>query len=270
VDAKTGKIYTTHTPFVEDYNANGTVTTWYNGQNNNIVTRSCGLCPNFWLSEEAGRRIQTRKAVSFDKIKDGDNNWTDNTDKTAASAHWALEKSFDYFTNRHGRWGTDYNGKQIKIHIDAALGGANAAWNFDNNEDNIYIRPDNANLPTTRGFSAAMLDVLAHEYTHGMVAASSQLGVTGAFDANSLNEAFADIFGIMVERNVNGVTDWTFAENMGTYQRNFQDPHQDFGMFGTNNGNASGASASRFNEPNFWSTTNFHANGGIMSVGFIF
>ena len=262
IDAINGIYYTSQLPLLEDHNSTGTIWTWYNGFRNDIVTRTCGLCANFWLTETGGRQIDTREYNSTDKIKDNNNNWVENDTKTAASAHWSIQRAFDYFLNRHGRWGTDYNGMKIKINTKTDLNGSNAAYNFNNSIDNIYVRPDNTAVSQgASGYSAAMLDVMAHEYTHGMIRASSNLGATGAFDARSLNEAFADIFGLMVERNVNGTNDWTFAENMGTYQRNFIDPHQDFGMGGTN---SAGSSASTFNEPGFWSTSNEHANGGIM------
>ena len=273
VDASSGEIYTTQNTIVEDFNKTGSQWTWYNGQRTDIVTRTCGLCSNYWLTETGqGREVDTRNEGSSDKIKDNNNNWVENDTKTAASAHWALQRSFDYFLNRHGRWGTNYNGRSIKINTNSSTiaGLSNAAHSLINGVDHIFVRANNTAvaMPSAGvaglGFSAAMLDVMAHEYTHGMVAASSQLGILGDFQARSLNEAFADIFGLMVERNVNGTTDWTFAENMGTYQRNFQDPHTDFGMFFTNNGSNSGASASRLNEPGFWSTTNAHANGGVM------
>ena len=48
------------------------------------------------------------------------------------------------------------------------------------------------------------LDVLGHEFTHGMNDFMAQLGRTGVYQSRSLNESFADIFGEMVERHATG------------------------------------------------------------------
>lgn len=258
VNANTGAVYTTQDAFIEDYTAIGTQWTWYNGWHNNIKTRSCGTCFNYWL-HDMDRNIFTTKYGYYwyakgGYNKDNNNNWVENDTKTASSSHWGIERSWEYYINRHGRWGTDYAGRRVHVQTDRGMSGSNAAYNFDG-DDNIYVRPDN-------GHSAAMLDVLAHEYTHGMIHASSNLGVLGDFEASSLNEAYADIFGVRVEAYTNGWIDWTFAENMGTYQRNFADPHTDYGMPTT-----TGASPARYLEPGYWSSS-IHANGGVMRKWF--
>lgn len=266
VDAATGDIFEDQDAGNEDYNVSGThLWTWYNGEHWDMNTESCTFCTQYWL-HDAPRHIRTFKYYlnhQYDeyKIKDGNNNWVEDNTKTAASTHWSIERAFDYFLNRHGRWGTDYNGKEVWAKIDAYANGANAMWTYHDNKDYIFVRPDN-------GHSAAALDVIAHEYTHGMVYASSQLGILGDFDARSLNEAYADIFGVMAERYYNGWCDWSFGESMGTYQRNFADPHADFGQIYTNNGAGSGASPAKYLEPGYWSAVNPHANGGVMRKWF--
>ncbi|RYD93971.1 MAG: T9SS type A sorting domain-containing protein [Sphingobacteriales bacterium] len=259
VSANTGAIFTSENGLMDDYTAIGNVWTWYNGLHSNIKTRSCGACSNYWLHDMDRNIFTTKYGVNpWNKgnyNKDNNNQWAQYTSesniRTAASGHWALERAWEYYINRHGRWGTNYGGNRIHVQTDRSGMGANAAYNYVNNNDNIYIRPDD-------GHSAAMLDVLGHEYTHGMVRASSNLGVLGDFHARSMNEAYADIFGMRLEGYTLGSHDWTFAENMGTYQRNFANPHADFPL----------PSPAIYMEPGYWSPTAYHNNGGVLRKWF--
>lgn len=254
VNANTGDVFTSEEAIIEDYTAVGSVSTHYNGSHSNIKTRSCGTCFNFWL-HDVDRNIYTTSVwknpwQKGSYNKDNNNNWVESDTKTAATGQWSLQRAWEYYINRHGRWGTNYAGRRVHVRTDAPI-PSNAGWNDDNGNDNIFIRPDNQH-------SAAMLDVLAHEYTHGMVAASSNLGVLGDFDARSMNEAYADIFGMRIEGYALGTHDWTFAEHMGTYQRNFADPHADFPI----------PSPAIYLEPGYWSSTAYHNNGGVLRKWF--
>ncbi|MBK7691796.1 MAG: M4 family metallopeptidase [Bacteroidetes bacterium] len=258
MNAFTNQVFTSEDAFIEDFTTIGTLWTAHNGWHNDIKTRHCSGCSNYWHHDVDRKKYTTLHSKDYDQKasynKDNNNNWVESDTKTAASSHWSIEKAWDYYINRHGRWGSDYNGKRVHVGTDAFdiyNNGTNAAF-FPNvtNEDLIKVRPDNQ-----AGHSAAMLDVLAHEYTHAMIRASSNLGILGDFEARSLNEGYADIFGMRIEGYSNGGNhDWTLAENMGTYQRNFADPHLDV----PNN------SPARFAEPGFWSNTSPHENGGVL------
>ena len=72
---------------------------------------------------------------------------------------------------------------------------------------------------------AGSLDIVAHELTHGVITNSANLEYI--FQSGALNESFADIFGVMVDRD-----DWKLAENManpavfpGGAMRDMSDPH---------------------------------------------
>jgi|GEM_PF-6589647 len=257
VNAQTGVVFTSQNPIIEAYTVTGCLWTAHNGWHNDLKTRKCSGCTNFWLHDNDRHISTTHSSYLFGAKnsynKDQNNNWVEGDTKTAASAHWSIGKSWDYYINRHGRWGTDYNGRDVHIMTHnpiLAQYGANAAFDPTNvNEDDLWVRPDNSN-----GHSAAMLDVMAHEYTHAMVRASSNLGSNGDFDARSINEGLADIFGMRIEGYTNGGNhDWTFAENMGTYQRNFVDPSTDFPS----------PSPSTYQGAN-WTNNSVHNNGGVM------
>lgn len=140
-------------------------------------------------------------------------------DTTAVSAHANAAVVYDYFKNVLGRQSYDGEGAKIVISIryrptSSPLGYTNAFWD-----------------PTIQQFAfgdtgvlQADLDIVAHEFTHAVI--SSILGDT-ALDSGqpgALNEAYADIFGVLVE-GATGADRWLIAEDSGNGTiRNLADP----------------------------------------------
>ncbi len=263
INAITGEINDQDDGVFEAYTTTGFVKTAHNGNRSNITTTTCSLCSNYRLHDGDRNIFTTHTDVSWNKAgyynKDNDNVWTESDTRTAASAHWAVQRAWEYYATEHWRAGTDYSKRLIHIQTEDNTGNiVSAGWSGDEGYDEIFIRPD------SNGHSAAMLDVLAHELTHGMIDESSGLGKFKDFDARSMSEAFCDIFGMRIEAWATGLMpDWKMAEHMGTYQRNFWDPHQDFGLY-----TPTGASASTYLESGYWSSTDPYANGGILRKWF--
>ncbi|HET8573503.1 MAG TPA: M4 family metallopeptidase [Edaphocola sp.] len=263
VDAHTGAGFTQQDALEKDYSVtNGSLWTRYNGQHNDLTTTTCTFCSQFWL-HDLNRHINT---VPYDyswnyEIKDQNNNWVESATQTAASAQWCLERAWDYFYNVHGRAGTDYNHKQLIVYINdyVHFNSANAAYSFNSSDDDVmYISPDdNSYSPSADGYSMAMLDVLAHEYTHGMIHRSSELGSLGDFEAHSLNEGYADIFGQMAENYTMGTNDWIVGDHTDGLERHFDNPHAD-----------NPHSPEIYLEPGYWSTTDFHRDDGVLRKWF--
>src|SRR5690554_889821 len=211
IDAINGDIFDQIKPHTngQTYD-NGTIWTWYNGYHTNLGTFKCDLCIRYALIDKP-RKITTVKYKHNDEfndylIKDANNNWVEDKRKTAASAHWAAARVWDYYLNR-GRWGSNYQGKPLRIQTEHPI-PQNAHYEPKSYLDIIALRQDK------NGHSVAMLDLIAHEYTHAMIYESSELGINQDFDALSLNEGYADIFGMKIEGYALGYYDWTFAENM--------------------------------------------------------
>ncbi|MFO1351010.1 MAG: M4 family metallopeptidase [Gammaproteobacteria bacterium] len=108
------------------------------------------------------------------------------------AAAFNLSKSYDYYLQRHGR------------------------DSFDNQKSNLIafvrLKDDNATsgdgqliFGSVRPY-AASLDVVGHEFTHGVTQTTA--GLLGQLQPGALNEAFSDIFGEMVEVFTTGATDW--------------------------------------------------------------
>ena len=133
------------------------------------------------------------------------------------SAHWAVENSWLYFQNNFSRYGWDNN-------FGAALTLVNQTGSFPHvaafDRTNQRIRVD-------RDIMA--LDIMGHEYTHGINSQTTKL--IGAGESGALNESFSDIFGTLINRYVTGTMNWSIGTQvpwsttgLGTNIRNLQNP----------------------------------------------
>ena len=149
-----------------------------------------------------------------DQASDADNTWTD---ADAVDAHVHVGWVYDYFFKKMGRRGFDDNNSRalpiihavnrqdLQHYIDAGLWGS--MQNYYINA--AYYRGSGAMMfgeglpaPWTYGgqsfnYLAGSLDVVAHEYAHGVTDYSSHLGSTG--EPRSLNEGFSDMMAVAVD-----------------------------------------------------------------------
>ena len=227
VDAENGAIVkeleTLHTA-----NSVGTAVTKYSGIRS-IVTDSTGA--EFRLRESkrgadgtyVGVDIETydmNMSLDYSTAVDfvDDDNYWDNAnpelDEAATDAHWGAELTHDYFWEKFARSSFDGTGSPILsyIHYDTAY--FNAFWNGQ-----WMTFGDGANAPLTS------LDVVSHEFTHGVTGTSA--GLIYANESGALNESFSDIFGNAVEYAADPLLfNWQIGEGFGTPFRNMADPNQ--------------------------------------------
>jgi Zn-dependent metalloprotease len=161
-------------------------------------------------------RIHTKPWDSFwwfdvaGNLTDDENTWdgsSSSTYRSVTTAHWAFQKSWDYFDNTFGRWGSNNNGKKVHAWANNTSFN-NAAFTGTN------IFADNFVIGTgADGVSGsyAVLDVIGHEYTHAITKNVSNLNYER--ESGALNESFSDIFGVMIERSVLGSYNWLYAED---------------------------------------------------------
>jgi Zn-dependent metalloprotease len=117
----------------------------------------------------------------------------------AVDAHAFVAATWDYFLKTHGRAGWDGKGKGIHATVHYGQGYANAF--FDGNQL-VFGDGDGIQLSPLSG----ALDVVAHEFTHGVIFHTAKLGYEG--QTGALNEALADIFGCFV------AGDWQMGETV--------------------------------------------------------
>ena len=203
LDAHTGELVKTLTGLHTASNATGTVHTVYNGTHT-LSTRKRGF-PNYdYILKDKTRGEITVKNYSnvaswgwglAGHIDQGSNTWS----KREASVHWAAQESHDYFKNSHGRSGVNGSNEELRIHANAFT----SAYSDAGSCSNMYFMT-----------SHETLDVVGHEFTHGVIRHSSNLVYER--ESGALNESFADIFGTMVEHQVEGSGyDWLMGADFG-------------------------------------------------------
>lgn len=181
------------------------------GRGNGIATYNCQMTTDYG------------SAVDF---TDSDNYWNNvnaELDQYATDAHFATEKTYDYYSNVHGRNSIDGNGLALNsyIHFNLVEYGyptnTNAFWNgsvmtYGDGDEGSGITP----LTT--------VDIAAHEITHGLTSYTCNLNYS--YESGALNESFSDIFGTCVEfYAVPGLADWTIGEDIGAVFRSMADPN---------------------------------------------
>lgn len=140
--------------------------------------------------------------VEFDETvphhyQSDNNTWAD---KAAVSAHHHAGICYEYYKETFNRNSINGNGGNIRSIVNLDLED-NAGWNgwgmLYGNGNNLF----------QRGSLAKALDVAAHEMSHGVIGNSA--GLIYSFQSGALNESFADIFGVMVDR-----ADWLIGEDV--------------------------------------------------------
>jgi Zn-dependent metalloprotease len=142
----------------------------------------------------------------------------------ALDAHWCIEETYDFFMNEFGRNSYDNAGGQTRAYIHFGLSWPNAAWGT---LDNRMFLGDGDGVSTNY---RTYLNVVAHEFTHGVIYHNGGGGLDYEGESGALNESFADIFGTAAEFYIKPQSaNWLHGEegalNPGDYVRSFIDPH---------------------------------------------
>lgn len=156
----------------------------------------------FFYMKDLDRNIQIYEQFSGDDwcIGSAYNAWFD---KTAVSAYTNAITTFDWFKTVLGINSLDGNGFKVNVVVHSDISVNNAFWN---SSEKILLFCDNSSDLPIKETTAAALDVVAHEYTHGIVQfVTGELPYENATGA--INEGYADIFGCLIEG------DWQIGED---------------------------------------------------------
>ena len=156
--------------------------------------------------------VSNRVVVTNRVVSTSANTWTN---ASAVSAAYNFSQAYDYYLSVHGR--NSYNGQGSNMIATIRIGGlANAFWHSSLKQ---MFFGDADVYP-------ASLDVIGHELTHGVASSIGSQGVLGHSDQpGALNEAFADIFGEMIEARVKGgLPDWLLGTVLNRVVRNMSNP----------------------------------------------
>lgn len=181
IDANSGKIIGKHARLCNT-DTQGLANTGFNGVQN-ITTDS--TAPGNYRLRESGRNIFTHSPGPTD-ITDADNLWTStaNLDNFATDAHWGVEKTHDFYLDSLGLNGQDGAGMQVDVQVHDGM-YVNAYWSGTG----ILFGDGDA----AQYYPLTSMEIVAHEYTHGVTEFSAGLVYSG--ESGALNESFSDVFG---------------------------------------------------------------------------
>lgn len=130
----------------------------------------------------------------------------------AVSLAHNLSETYDYYLERHNRDSFDDNKSNI-------IGVVRLCPNFPN----AFWQPDLSMMffGDAKPYAGA-LDVVAHEFTHGVTQYTANLVYYN--QSGALNEAFSDIFGEAVEAYSLGTADWINGGWLDSDGRSLKDP----------------------------------------------
>jgi Zn-dependent metalloprotease len=161
---------------------------------------------SYWLEDGQRGGLKTYSARDKTRLPGSEvhskdpNDWDSDgaASGAAVDAHAYAGLAWDYFANVHGRagWKGDSVGPHVTVHYGDRFANA-----FFNGRQLVFGDGDGQTLAPLAG----ALDVVAHEYTHGVTAATAKLGHEG--ESGALNEAVSDVFGCLVAA-ANGGTRW--------------------------------------------------------------
>lgn len=164
-----------------------------------------------------------------DPLQQVTNAWSDPAVRPAVDAHFFARAVFDYYWTVHGRNSLDNRGMDLISSIRGTFfqqpgpGGDLHKWNNAvwTGTQMVYGDGDNVRFGPLSG----ALDVVAHEFTHGVTEKTADLEYRN--QSGALNESYSDVFAAMVD-NAN----WTLGEdvmlprNAGKALRSLEDPRR--------------------------------------------
>lgn len=222
VDASTGEVLRENKT-IHHADTGGTANTKYSGTRN--ITADY-FNNQFRLREDGrGNGIETydmnnsttySNAVDFTDNDNYWNNYNSDYDEVAGDAHWAAEKTYDYYYNKHNRNSIDDNGLTITSYLHYDVDYANAFWNGQ------FMTYGDGNGSSITPLTA--IDIVAHEITHGVTSNTADLIYQD--ESGALNEGFSDIFAATVEAYARPNNhNWDIGEDIGTTLRSMANPN---------------------------------------------
>ncbi|MBH5318305.1 S-layer homology domain-containing protein [Paenibacillus sp. GSMTC-2017] len=137
-----------------------------------------------------------------------------NVDHNAVNAHFYTGIVYDYFLNKHNRNSIDNKGMSMTSVVNFFLVEgepfSNAFWTGE------------AMYYGNGVCYSCSLDVIGHEIAHGVTDRSSDLEYR--HQSGALNESFSDIFGNLIEMELEGNEEWKLGEDSGEVIRDMKDP----------------------------------------------
>jgi len=211
IDASTGSIFLLNPLETSTCDPTTVNTVWYG--NKTVFTYTDFFTSGWDLEDDC--TASTYKvfdyATTFNSIfNSSTNSWTSQRQRSAATSLWSVRQTRDVYKNFLGRNGHDNHDQNIDIYFDYVWPGNdrdNASYHYDQfGDDEINIGCGSTSAITD---DYGALDILAHEFTHGVTQYSAQLVYNR--EPGALNESFSDVMAEFVENKVLGSNNWLLA-----------------------------------------------------------
>ncbi len=220
IDAINGNIINKYTTFSSGagdactrYSDTVAISTALNTSTNNYELRDTIRGGGIVTKKVVGLQNNVTNNEEFKDTNDviSPNDWTcteyANLDKdnAALDAHWAGMMTYDYFKQEHNRNSYDDLGGALNLFIHYRnSGGPNAAEWLGTSQPNLFIFGIALGDGDDSIYSPLVsLDIIAHEFAHGITQFSSGLLPDDPFNSSpespSINEGLSDIWGAVVE-----------------------------------------------------------------------
>jgi Zn-dependent metalloprotease len=184
-------------------------TNWYN---NRIIYCYTDAFTSGWDLEDdctsSTYKMYDYATASNSIFNSSNNQWTTLRQRSAATCLWSIRQTRDVYSNIFGRNGHNNSGGNIDMYFDYIFAGNstnNANYHYDAiGDDEINIGRGNEDPSILDDYSA--LDILAHEFTHGVTQYTCNLVYQR--EPGALNESFSDLLGEYVENKVFNGNNW--------------------------------------------------------------
>ena len=195
-------------------------TSLYNGIQG-VLGRRAGWFSNWRGLETCNNEVNAETVhPNGDAVVNNSDSWG-TYQQQFTTAHWAVDQSWNYFKNKFNRSGWDCNHKKVKTFVDDVNFGGGP-----------FYRLSDQTIHSFKKFMA--LDITGHEFTHGIMHHTSNVGSTG--ESGALNESFSDIFGTLINHNTTGSLNWQTGSEFPwsevglpiTFLRDLQTPANSF------------------------------------------
>ena len=224
VDASNGKILFKNSK-IHFADVPGTAVTKYSGTR--AITTDSLSATDYILNEtsrgggiETYNMLTTTSYASAVDFHDTDNNWNNvNTahDEVATDAHWAGEKTYDFYKLKFNRNSLDNNNLKLKLYVHYDVNYANAFW------DGAEMNFGDGSTGSGMGPLTAV-DICGHEMTHGVTSFTANLTYGG--ESGAMNEGFSDVMGTAIKFYAKPpqTATWQMGSDIGTVIRDLSNP----------------------------------------------
>lgn len=173
---------------------------------------------NYWVRDFNFNFIdETYSPVEI--LSSNNNSWSSNNNQIfGGSVLWALRSSGNYFKNTFARNGWNDNNGQVYGYVNAYFLCQDIFGNVYPCSDNASFNPSTGEMFVGLGSSGTLansygtLDIIGHEFTHGVTGTTAELVYSG--ESGAINESLSDIFGTVIESiTLNTNNDYLMGED---------------------------------------------------------